>query len=303
MNLLRIVIDAAIEALRALIEIFTATSLSYSVYLPASIRELKSPSQVLDILRQSYFDLADSERPLAIGETTAFATLVMFGTAPNFAALVAEIEALLELFGMPRRATRGGDIPSMFEQWGGWPVNGRISTGVAPDWRTVRLSEFGVTASIVDELLRLEPYLLQARSDVDVLAARLQQINTRIQQILDQVRRIQLLLQRIAEAAVTTTGIQVLLVSGTGSTQTQTAAILASRASVEYPFNEAEACAYVALHVQAGSLGAILGLFNLMAVDGSPFDPIGLVREIASGEGRFVPADPDSVIRNPWGSG
>jgi hypothetical protein len=303
-NALEVLVGELLDLLRALIEVFTATSVSYTYWAPESFRRSQSPRQVLGRLAVSFLDRTDAQRPIAIASETAFCTYVIFATGPNPRDALLQLDALKRLLGIPLVAGRPR-VRSMFDPVD--PINGSYpptpvpGVGAAPDWTTKRLADMGEIGEFVQTMLDLERMVQIGRSELDLLRRMVEQSNARTSRILAILARAERALQAMAEVAVTTAGMQTLQVSGFGSTPEQVAGILSAARVPDYPFSDKEFTAMIALHVQAGSgaqIAAFLNLFGLSLAGGIEL-PVQTRNPTVRPR---PPVRPEDTIRNPWGS-
>jgi hypothetical protein len=299
-NALEALVGELLDLLRALTEVFTATSVSYTYWAPESIRKSQSPRQVLAKIAASYLDRTDAQRPIAIAPETAFCTYVMFATGPNPRDVLLQMDALRRLLGIPMVATRPR-VRSMFDENGGtYPPKAVPGQGLAPNWTTKRLADMGELGTFVQSLLDLERMVQVQRSELELLRRMVELSNARTSQILAILERAERALQVMAEVAVTTTGLQTVQISGFGSTPEQVAGVLSAARVPEYPFSDREFTAAMVMHVQAGSgtqIAAFLNLFGLSLADGAQL-PVDTRRPTVRPR---PPVRAEDTVRNPWG--
>jgi hypothetical protein len=309
-NLRAALIEIAREALRRLANIFTGTSVSYIGYCPRTIRDLKSPSQVLRIIGESRFDKADGERPIAITKDTGYVTIAFFATAPNIALVLSQYELIRALFTGSieeikralERARRQRKAGSMYQEVGDFPFVNRGFPRTQPDWRTVRLSDIGVFAEFTNTLIGLEQKLGSSQLRLQAYIEMLELIGAKISSILAQIERFRALIDILLEVATLTSGVGCLVVTGLGDTEDQVGALIASRYAQDYPYTDYEACAVFMLHAQAGAVGTVQAIIDLIT-QGPPIDLSTISRP--SVQARLLGYDrvsPDQAVRNPWGS-
>lgn len=301
-NFLEELVGALLDLMRALIEIFTGTSVSITYWVPESLRRTLSPRQVLARVAQSYTDRTDPQRPIALTSETAFCAFVIFVTGPSPRDLLIQIEALQRLFGTPMVIGRQR-VRSMFDPIGGeYPPKVFPGRGQTPNWATKRLADMGAIGEFVQALISIEQAVQRGRNNVELIRRMLELLNERSSRILAILERAERALQTMAEVLVTTTGLQTLQVSGYGSTPEQVAGMLTATAVEDYPFSDKEATAVLVLHAQAGSalqIAAFLNVFGLRLADGVEFpvpprNPTVPPRQ---------PVLPENTIRNPWSRG
>jgi len=260
-------VDLAAQALKAVIaaidkalELFDETELGMTWVIPKSYRQADTVEGTLAKVAQSYYDKTDDERPQAKSSETYFASYIVIATMDSLQELIDLFKPFMELFG----------IPIEFEVMSDEEIRERATTasfggqGMAPDWRSLKLSELGVLSVPVQFLKNAKASLTMAESQVDFIKKAIGVIKKRLDKITGQIDDV-LKVTDVLAATANAADVFSLSVYGQGDTRSQTQALRNAHLLSGAPKGKISAC--IVLHMQPSTKPALDALVTLLRMN------------------------------------
>ena len=253
----REVIAAAIGLLDAVIGDLVGTSVSVTSFVPASFKAAPTVPAMLGRVADSMFDTTDPNRPVNSGEQL-FAIWVGVGSSDTVNSLASAFEALMKGLNRPANLTKP-KLKSFMADAGGYPPIVSPGEGMAPNWSTQRLSDIGIIAQAVQELLKVRASLAPAATAAEMALRQVELIQEKAAALAAFTAKLNQIVTDVASLASSVAALSVLQIYGQGTLTEQAVALRSAAADPSSPFlGSQDLGACVALHAQGGNAPSVL---------------------------------------------
>jgi hypothetical protein len=229
-------IAALKEVLSGIINIFTGISVSSLFHFPQSVKSRRKPDEILYDVGMAYLDKKDSNRPLTISENYGVALLALWS--------LPDIESLLRVFGEIKRnfEKTNEDVTAVVSKYEKVDESFNLdklipkdASGIAPDFKTKNLLEYGAIRDFVDSMSTVLNMLGSRSTKVLALKEIVELVKKRIDIVTNQLKAVLAAIDGIAQLFAFGDANSVLLLSGTGKAEDFSQAIINSPLHKDYP--------------------------------------------------------------------
>lgn len=224
------------EILRGIINLFTGISVSSLYHFPQSPKTRRRPNEILYDVGMAYLDKKDPNRPITVSDNFGVALLALW-SLPN-------IDSLLRVFGEIKRnfEKTNEDSTNIISKYEKMDESFKLDklipkdvSGIAPDFKTKNLLEYGAIRDLVTQLGNILNLLGTRSNKVTALKEIIDLVRKRIALVNNQLQAILKAIDGIAKLFAFGNANAVLFLSGSGSAEDFSRAIINSPHHKDYP--------------------------------------------------------------------